>query len=393
MKNRQTISFFLLIMFFFVEVYSQNSTNNYLQEKINNLKSGEILIIPDGTYDDLKLKIYNKNDIIIQANTNGKVIIKNNSSIIVDNSQNISVKGFKFEETLSENVIFINQSKRILVENNYFFKCMGGENNAAVTIKNKSEDIVVKNNTFDDLRTMAVKVNYDYSKRTIITKNLFANIQGTKAIYPDSNGNGMESIGIGTGKDWNWKGYAEIYENKFINIIGDESEIICLKSDNNKVYSNFFENCEGGISLRVGNNNSVSHNNFINTKYPIRVFGQNHKIDNNYILGGYFGIQLPAADTDVGDSPKKAPYFRSKNIEINNNTIINTNIPVVIGRMGKAKRNKSPENIKFINNNFDKIGWLTIENSETNSIKILDNKIKAKKIDFKQPIKFGVVWK
>src|SRR5690606_31910706 len=111
----------------------------------------------------------------------------------------------------------------------------------------------------------------------IITKNVFKNIESVKSIYPDTKGNGMECIGVGR---WDSKAESalrtEISYNYFENIKADGMEVVCVKSNWNKIKNNFFTKCLGGVSLRYGNNNLVMKNVFVNNGQNIRIFGDGH---------------------------------------------------------------------------------------------------------------------
>ncbi len=357
-------------------VGSCQTIDKNIQLKINSLNDGESLIIPNGVYNDVKLQVKNKKNVKIVAEKPGSVVFMGKSMIEINNSTSINISGFKFSNTTMKATVLLVNSSNVVVEDNYFYQLKGDRYNSAITIKDNSINNIVRRNTFDSLLTMGVRINDNDNVGNEVAFNWFKNTPSVKSAYPESNGNGMESIGIGDGHNWGWSAKAKVHHNYFQNVIGDGSEIICSKSDDNEIFYNFFENSQGGISLRLANFNAVHGNIFLNTTRPIRIFGDSHKIYDNFIQGGEVGVQLPSANTDIGDKRTAAPYFRSKNIVISNNLIQETKEPIVFGANYSSVRNKLSSNIKIENNIIDKNDWIRNMRESQDSFNLNKNEIR-----------------
>lgn len=133
--------------------------------------------------------------------------------------------------------------------------------------------------------------------------------------------NGKETIRLGLSGLTLSHGYNTIQYNVFQNCDG-EPEIISVKSSSNSVRFNTFRTSKGSLTLRHGHNNSVYGNFFLgdgveSDQEGIRMFGNDHKIYNNYFenLTGE-AIYLPNGDFDGGTGG--SPQIRRSNNCANN---------------------------------------------------------------------------
>ncbi|ARV16093.1 chondroitinase-B domain-containing protein [Polaribacter sp. SA4-12] len=184
----------------------------------------------------------------------------------------------------------------------------------------------------------------------IITNNYFYNFEKILELYADyvvdgnlSNAGDSETIRIGTSEYQNVNSVATISNNYFVKADG-ENEIITNKSYGNKYTNNTFRRCRGSLVLRHGSDATVDGNYFLgeNTEGTggIRIVDSNHKITNNYIkdcinvdsqaqwnngitfLGGGDNADVDCSSTGVSNG-----YQKVVDINVSNNTIINTNSP------------------------------------------------------------------
>ncbi|MDR9855477.1 chondroitinase-B domain-containing protein [Paenibacillus sp. VCA1] len=101
--------------------------------------------------------------------------------------------------------------------------------------------------------------------------------------------NGLEAIRLGLSSLSLYSGHVTIQHNLF-NGLNGEDEIISVKSSDNIIRYNTIRNSYGGIVARHGNRNSF-YGNFIlgDGKTPglsgFRIYGNDHKIFNNYMEG------------------------------------------------------------------------------------------------------------
>lgn len=309
-----------------------------LPAALANAVPGETLLVQTGTYNDIDITlIWNSSTLTtIQAETPGDVIITGNSTIRIKDSTNLKLTGFLFDQTTSSSSIVLDHSSNIEVSDNYFYQNGSSPYGFILHIVNGSAENLIHHNTFDGSRAISVVIG----SRTLedvnnteneIYNNLFYNIPSVRSVYPDRENNGMESIGLGQGDSFSmgpWvhemKLYTKVYDNLFEKVVGDGSEIITNKTSNNEFYRNTFLNNQSGLTIRLGESTKVKNNYFENTTKGIRVYGYDHEIENNYLVGGQYGIQLPTGDNVTGGTPPVAgAYYQVDHVEIKGNVIIN----------------------------------------------------------------------
>src|SRR5690606_15884017 len=186
----------------------------------------------------------------------------------------------------------------------------------------------------------------------IIRCNIFRNIEAVKDIYPDSDGNGMEAIQVGQMTSLNAvsQNLATIIEkNSFEQFIGDQVEVISVKSSSNKITDNEFINCKGGVSIRAGNNNQIIDNRFLRVGRAIRLYGSGHRVENNMLQDVQVGIMIPSADFRTGEKlTKKNGYYIAENCLIARNIIINATDKAIV--TGNSDKKILPKLLKFKDN-------------------------------------------
>lgn len=181
--------------------------------------------------------------------------------------------------------------------------------------------------------------NYFYNFEKITEK------YGRKANGDElSNAGDSEAIRIGTSSYQMVNSNATVSNNYFVQADG-ENEIITNKSKGNTYINNTFRRCRGSLVLRHGSFATVDGNYFLGEDTDgtggIRIVDSEHSITNNYIqdcitvesqakwnngitfLGGSAN-----ADVDCNTDNTSNEYQKVENINLSNNTIINTNAPL-----------------------------------------------------------------
>jgi poly(beta-D-mannuronate) lyase len=184
-----------------------------------------------------------------------------------------------------------------------------------------------------------------------IMKNYFYNFEKMTELYgtkangdPLSNAGDSETIRIGTSSYQMVNSNVTVSNNYFVKSDG-ENEIITNKSKGNTYTNNTFRRCRGSLVLRHGSYATVDGNYFLGEDVDgtggIRITDSEHTITNNYIQdcvtklsnakwnnGITFIGGSEDADVTCGTDDTSNGYQESKNINLSNNTIINTNAPL-----------------------------------------------------------------
>lgn len=159
-----------------------------------------------------------------------------------------------------------------------------------------------------------------------------------------TNAGDSETIRLGSSGDQNVNNNTKVSNNYFVEADG-ENEIITNKSKNNIFTNNTFRRCRGSLVLRHGSNALVNGNYFLGEDVEgtggIRITDSNHTITNNYIqdcLNVNSQAQWNNGITFLGGGDNNAVlctsssstngYQKVENINLSNNTIINTNAPL-----------------------------------------------------------------
>ncbi|MDF2716535.1 MAG: hypothetical protein K0R28_3460 [Paenibacillus sp.] len=301
-----------------------------LQAALDAAEPGDTILLESGTYHDLSLTITyaGPGPVAVRAEEPGSVVFTGKSLITIKDSEHLIFSGFLFDQVNSDHSIVLNHSSFVHVTENYFYRNGMRPTSKIVAIRNGSPNNYIHHNTFDQSRGQSVALFFsayavdNANVHNEIYNNMFYNIPKVSSIYPGYT-NGFEAIQVGNGLDFSHEARTKIYDNLFEKVIGDGGEIISLKSSGNTLYRNTFRNNDSGLTFRLGVSNSVKANTFLQTKYGIRVFGYNQEVKDNYLEGGDYGIQLPAADTLTGAAPAvAAPYYQVDQATVKGNVIV-----------------------------------------------------------------------
>ena len=159
-----------------------------------------------------------------------------------------------------------------------------------------------------------------------------------------SNSGDSETIRLGESTFQQVNSNTRVFNNYFVESDG-ENEIISNKSKGNIYSNNTFRRCRGSLTLRHGSDVIVDGNYFLGENVDgtggIRITDSNHTITNNYIqdcitiesqakwnngitfMGGNDNASVVCTSSNTTNG-----YQKSDNINLSNNSIVNTNAPI-----------------------------------------------------------------
>ncbi|WP_461009183.1 chondroitinase-B domain-containing protein [Streptomyces capparidis] len=310
------------------------ATSAQLQTAFGAAQAGDRIVLADGQYTIGKMSGKNgtaTQPITVVAANRGRAVI-NNGQLEVANSSYVTFEGLKWTNsntlkiTSSNNVRLTRNHFRLTEESSLKWVLIGGAN---------SHHNRVDHNLFEEKHQLGNFITIDgsetqQSQYDLIDHNHFRNI-GPRAQ------NEMEAIRVGWSEISRSSGHTVIESNLFENCDGDP-EIISVKSNDNIVRHNTFRASQGTLSQRHGNRGTFHGNFFFGEGKSgtggIRVYGQDHKIYNNYFEGltgtGYdAALQLDGGDVDT--SGALSAHWRVYRATVVNNTFVNNVSNIEIG--------------------------------------------------------------
>lgn len=311
---------------------------------LSQLNPGDTVVMSDGTWTNQEIEFAaigtEKAPITLRAETPGLVVLNGDSSLEISGDW-LVVDGLRFEGGAlnsghivqfrgslghATNSRFTNSS--ILnynpsdIDTRYFWVSIYGQHNR------------VDNNYF---------YNQNHSGVTVVIWRDspdpdFHTIDGNHfADRPVGNGNGFETIRIGTSTESESDSFSVVENNLFERVDG-EIEIISNKSGRNIFRNNTFRESAGTLTLRHGHGNLVDGNFFLgfgkDRSGGVRVIGRNQILVNNY-FGGLDGRADGAIAITAGvpESPLTG-YPQVKNAIIAHNTIVDVNDAAIVFSQG-----------------------------------------------------------
>ncbi|WP_405567840.1 chondroitinase-B domain-containing protein [Polaribacter sp. Asnod6-C07] len=197
----------------------------------------------------------------------------------------------------------------------------------------------------DNLNTSCIEVGHKIMNNYFFNYEKVTELYGQKENGDDlSNSGDSETIRLGTSSYQMVNSNGIVSNNYFVQADG-ENEIITNKSKGNTYTNNTFRRCRGSLVLRHGSYGTVDGNYFLGEDVDgtggIRIVDSEHTITNNYIqdcvtiesnakwnngftfLGGSANADVDCATDDVSNG-----YQKVVNINVANNTLVNTNAPL-----------------------------------------------------------------
>ena len=343
------------------------SSTSQLETAVKDILPGDTIIVKDGSYNfggniSVSKSGDDENKVTIRAESIGGVILIGESYFDLKQVSFIIIEGFVFKST-DVTAIKTEGCDNIRITRNTFqlnetaslkWIVIGGVWNDANIIsqhnridhnlfegKNQPGNCITIDGTSDP--------TYQSSRYDIIDHNYFRNV-GPRI------DNGMETIRLGWSELSMSSGFTTVEYNLFEDCDGDP-EIISVKSSDDTVRYNTFRSSQGTLCLRHGNRTSANSNFFLGENKPgaggIRIYGDDHKVYNNYfegLTGTIWDAPITLTNGDYDSGTNYSKHFRINRAKIVFNTLVNNKHGIEIGYTNNGNYSKPPRDVIIANN-------------------------------------------
>ncbi|WP_434599328.1 polysaccharide lyase 6 family protein [Streptomyces sp. A5-4] len=257
-----------------------------LQTAINSAAPGAVITLANGTYnvpDNKPITVKSKHGtddqpITIVAQSRGGAVLRGRHSFVFSGSDNIIVSGFSFRQSTTLDIP-PDCAKIRLTRNDFQLADIEGLHWVMV----RADFSKVDRNHFHGKTTLGIFLGIEGADK----EGMAQDVQVFKNYFSDhsfAGANGGEPIRLGVSGRALTRAGAKVEHNLFERVDGDP-EAISVKSSGNTVRYNTIRDSLGGIVLRHGNGTTVDSNWIIGGKEGVRIYGNDHKIVNNYLAG------------------------------------------------------------------------------------------------------------
>jgi poly(beta-D-mannuronate) lyase len=325
-----------------------------LQNAIDRAGPGTVITVTNGTYTvptgkpiSIKGRRGTKDQpITIVAQSRGGVTLDGEQSFVFDDSTGVTISGFKFRQSTTIEIP-PNCAVIRLTRNDFQLADIEGLHWVMVRADNSKID----RNHFHHKTTLGVMLCIEGADEDKMATGVevFRNYFSDHTYAGD---NGGEPIRLGVSPRALSTAGAKVEYNLFERANGDP-EAISIKSSGNFIRNNTIRNSLGGIVLRHGNKTLVDSNFILGGKEGIRIYGNDHKIVNNYVAG-VSGSALVVGSGSVRDHfPGESKESRRGNdaadrVLIAHNTLLNNSGTLA----GETKRTIEPRDCTISDNIF-----------------------------------------
>ena len=327
---------------------------------------GSEIVWAGGGYEGVVLRMIaegtSEAPIILRAQTPGKVVFKGVSSITLQGSWLVA-EGFCFtglDTSVKGSVLtFAKGSSNCRISN-----CkIDGKSSRASDVDTKWVSMYGTRNeishcTFLEKKNMGCLLVVWMEDGVVPEHRIADNYFYRPYTNYDDNGkarNGQESIRIGTSDFSMSKAACTVSGNHFYRCHGERAEIISNKSCFNVYTGNLFEESDGALTLRHGNDCVVRGNYFLSGGKSdvggVRIIGERHVVEDNYFMN-LTGTNYKAALCVVkGESAAELNgYWTVKDCLVRNNVFVDCRYGFVINYGGRDTQDSAPRNLTISGN-------------------------------------------
>ncbi|WP_328993154.1 polysaccharide lyase 6 family protein [Kribbella sp. NBC_01245] len=260
------------------------STLEELQQAINGAVPGDVITVANGTYPvpaGTPILVTAKHGtalepIVVRAQSPAGVVLTGERSFVFAASSDITISGFAFRQSTTLELPPDCQRIR-LTRNDFQLADIEGLHWLMV----RADHSTIDRNAFHGKSTLGIYLGIEgagsdkMAQGVHVTRNHFSD-----HTFPGDNGG--EPIRLGVSPRALSTAGALVDFNLFERANGDP-EAISVKSSGNTIRHNTIRDSFGGIVLRHGNFNRVEGNFILSGSNGVRIYGDDHRITNNYI--------------------------------------------------------------------------------------------------------------
>jgi len=361
MKHCGIVLLFLLVATSASATVYLVSDNLELNDAISIVVPGDTIEIEDGVWTNPTI-IFDADGtqaapIVLKPQQAGQVIFSGQTDFRIGGDYLI-VTGFIFENctTTQTNLIAFRRNSSDLANHSRLTECVIKDCNPSTSTEdykwvgiygtyNEVDHCLIENKTHEGACVVV------WSSANEAHHHIHHNFFGPS---PEGDGNGWETIRVGTSSWAQYAGYNLVEHNYFYQRDG-EIEIISGKSSHCTYRYNIFKECKGGLTLRHGTDCLVEGNMFFggnkSGSYGVRTIDRNHTVINNYfqdLNGASSGIRYPICLMGGEVNPAANGYQPNINNNISYNTIVNCYKGIMVSAENDWP--VAPDSIVFANN-------------------------------------------
>lgn len=333
---------------------------------LKEAKPGTVILWADGTYTDVAVKMQASGEdgapIILRAQNPGGVVFKGVSSITLQGSHLVA-EGFSFTDldtSVKGSVLtFAKGSSNCRISH-----CkIDGKSSKVSEVDTKWISMYgthneISNCTFLEKKNMGCLLVVWMEDGIVPEHSILNNYFYRPYTHYDDAGkarNGQESIRIGTSDFSMSPAKCIVKGNHFYRCNGERAEIISNKSCFNLYEGNLFEEGEGSLTLRHGNDCVVRGNYFLSGGKTevggVRIIGERHLVENNYFFN-LTGTNYKSALCVVKGESNAAlnGYWTAKDCTVKDNLFVDCLQGFVINYGVRDTQDSAPVNLKVSGN-------------------------------------------
>ena len=333
---------------------------------LKTVKPGEEIVWKNGTYENVALTVNVSGTetapVTLRAETPGGVIFTGLSSIKLQGSY-LAAEGFAFKNldtSVKNQILTCAKGSSYCRLSDILIDGTGSEVSDIDTkwVNLYGHHNEVSHCTFIDKRNMGCLLVV-WMEDGIIPRHLIADNYFSRPYTHFTDGgkarNGQESIRIGTSDFSLNEAGCTVRGNHFYRCDGEQAEIISNKSCGNLYTGNLFEQSNGTLTLRHGNDCIVRGNYFLSGNRTevggVRIIGERHLVEQNIFLNLTGSGYKSALCVVRGESNAALNgYWTVKDAIVRDNVFVDCRYGITVNYTGRDTQDTAPQNLTVSGN-------------------------------------------